>query len=82
MKAYHTNHGIPLDANFVSHTALCEQCRAFDPERPQTAVSLCLEGSVLWKRENAVAAPKAPRIQPSGTTVSRDEARRAMRYKS
>lgn len=85
MKDYHVARGIPLDAGFAEHAESCERCRQFDPVKPETGASLCLEGSVLWKRENE----RRPRHKPAGSTsdmfgfkVSKNEAKRLTRHKT
>lgn len=82
-------HGMPLDADFRSHADLCECCRAFDTSKPITATELCLEGSILWKRDNEQAKQKVVVNEfhegdfiGGGHRVSRDKAKQAMRYKS
>lgn len=74
--------GVPLDANFASHVALCERCAAVDVANAKSLQTLCLEGSALWKRENVTAAERVNKrgLAPD-TVVSRDEAKRAMKYK-
>lgn len=88
MKQYNLNTsnggkvGVPIDANLSHHKLGCEQCK----RTPADIVSasdlalLCLEGSILWKRENevkmrAAADPeKKRRLKP-------DEVRSLMKYK-
>jgi hypothetical protein len=79
-KNYEAEKGVLMDANFVSHCSNCAQCRMFDAERPASISVMCLEGSVLWKRENAVAAKREP-VRKSDNYASKDELKRIMRYK-
>lgn len=65
LKEYKPDRGVLMDSNFENHAAHCESCKLFAPDRPATAAHLCLEGSVLWKRDNP-----APR---SRAEVPRDE---------
>lgn len=79
-KVYNSSTGITLDANFLTHVANCEQCKRFDEKKPGTLALMCLEGTVLWKRENGVTI--APEKPPKGDHwVSKQEAKRQMKYK-
>lgn len=72
--------GVPLDASFAEHREACEQCREFSPEQPGSAACLCLEGSVLWKRENVRKPAKLPEPRDD-FHVSKAAVKRAMRYR-
>lgn len=54
LKQYSAARGIQMDATWFSHAASCSQCRRFNESKPATAALMCLEGSVLYKRDNAV----------------------------
>lgn len=80
MKTYIAATGIPLDDCFTNHLYNCETCKQFDQKKPATVALLCLEGAILWKRENGVkVTPERP--VKDETFVSKDAARKAMRYK-
>lgn len=79
MKPYRADVGVQLDPSFTSHLARCEQCAQFDASQPASAALLCLEGSVLWKRENKVAAPRQLFVR-DGNKASKDEIRRITKY--
>lgn len=75
----YTPKGVQMDANFASHRALCARCRGFDQNNPASAIELCLEGSILWKRENIkIDRTPGPKDEFRGT---REQVRLAMRYK-
>jgi hypothetical protein len=80
MKDYAPETGIPLDPTFGTHKLNCKLCQRFDPERPASASLLCLEGSVLWKRENQVKEKRAPIIRDEYRR-SKEEVKAATRYK-
>ena len=73
--------GVPLDPTFADHLAYCPTCREFNPLKPTTATRLCLEGSILWKRENIVAPKEIP-APINEFRVTKKEAEAAMRYKT
>ena len=79
-KPYDAQHGIMLDGSFALHCTGCEECRRFDAEKPATVALLCLEGSVLWKKENHEPTPRVAQHRPE-TVVSKEAAKRAMKYK-
>lgn len=82
MKSYHPEKGVPLDGDFLTHSAKCDRCKLFDAERPATMSLMCLEGSILWKREHGVAAPKVSHITGNPDhRASKEELRKAMKYK-
>lgn len=72
--------GVPMDANFISHTANCANCKQFDAAAPATFALLCLEGSVLWKRENTDAPKREPLARGQFETTTK-HAKELMRYK-
>lgn len=72
--------GVLMDANFKTHVALCELCQRFDEEIPSTAAQMCLEGSVLWKREHPSEA-KRGRLERPSTWRSMDEIMAVTKYK-
>lgn len=81
MKTYHAERGVPIDATFLDHQRNgCEQCKRFDETKPATVALLCLEGAILWKRENGVKVTPE-REAKSENIVSKEALRRAMRYK-
>lgn len=51
MKRYDPDRGgLTLDANFATHQAACDRCRAFDG-KTSDLWKLCLEGVRLWKEQ-------------------------------
>lgn len=79
-KVYLAETGIALDATFAHHATNCEQCMRYDADKPSTLALQCLEGSVLWKRENSTPI-KREKADQSATVVSKSEAKAAMKYK-
>lgn len=80
-KDYDPKNGVTMDASFADHVTLgCEQCKRFDPNKPATLSLMCLEGSILWKRENGVSV-KPQHVEKDSTHCSKEELRRAMHYK-
>jgi len=71
--------GVPLDPDFLTHQGACERCRAFDG-LPASAANLCLEGSVLWKRENIAAPPPDP-LPSDENRATKQQLRAVTRYK-
>jgi hypothetical protein len=68
--------GVAMDADFLSHTSCCERCRTAQ----SNLGALCLEGSILWKRDNERRiAPEA--VAKDEHIASKERARAAMRYK-
>ena len=55
--------GVLLDANFLSHVINCDQCKRYEADKPATLALQCLEGSVLWKRENAVGGGRVDSLR-------------------
>ena len=80
LKRYDAGSGVLLDANFLAHLSSCERCRRFIPEKPNTASEMCMEGAVLWKRDN-VTAPAREAPMRSESFTSKANVRKAMRYK-
>ena len=80
MKKYEAEHGVPLDANWRTHSTDCAECKRFDADKPATIGLMCLEGAVLWKRENAVG-PKRQTVDRPDNWASKSEVKAAMRYK-
>lgn len=72
--------GVPLDADWTTHVAQCKRCALFDATKPATAVNLCLEGSVLYKRDNEVRVRRAPEDRGEHY-ATKAEVKRAMRYR-
>ncbi len=71
---------LALDPSFALHQSSCAQCQRFSPEKPGTAGELCLEGSVLWKRDNPTKIVR-PRMERSKYYCSKDELNALMKYK-
>lgn len=79
-KIYTAEKGVLLDGNFLTHAAHCKDCQRFEEAKPASIALMCLEGSVLWKRENAVHVERA--TQERGPNfASKADVKRAMRYK-
>jgi hypothetical protein len=75
-------HGaVLLDGDWLCHLDGCLQCRGFDVTKPATAVALCLEGAILWKRDHAKPKRKALPGERDPHRVSAAEAKRTMRHK-
>lgn len=79
-KVYRAESGIALDSTFAHHSTSCEECQRFDAKKPATIALMCLEGSVLWKRENGVTI-KREQEERSQSWASKADVKRAMRYK-
>ena len=74
MKMFYAEFGLPLDASFDIHRGKCSRCSAGDIKE------FCLEGAVLWKKENVVKPVKAEAEKdPHRTSVAK--AKSLMRYK-
>lgn len=72
--------GVPLDANFVEHCRICERCQQFDPSKPATASLMCLEGAVLYKRDN-VTRPRVARQERPESFATKAQVKALMRYR-
>ena len=79
-KLFDANRGLQLDKDFTEHARDCRGCKQFDPKKPATSVHLCLEGAVLWKRDN-VKAPKRPRVERGEFFATKSEMKRVTRYR-
>lgn len=79
-KIFTAERGVALDPYFGMHIHDCEQCSRYKPSEPATLALLCLEGSVLWKRENKAEVEKKAEYQNPNQT-SKAEAKKLMRYK-
>ena len=80
MKAYQAEKGVLMDAKWADHLRNCAACQRYDEAKPATLALMCLEGSVLWKREN-VTEPARQLEERKSTHCSKDELKRLMRYK-
>ncbi len=79
-KAYKAEKGVELDSSFAFHCSRCDVCKRFEANKPATVSLLCLEGSVLWKRENVTATPRSAPAR-GDHYASAAEVKRLMRYK-
>lgn len=79
-KIYNSALGIAIDDCFANHVYSCATCKQFDAAKPATVALLCLEGSVLWKRENGVKVTPE-REEKKSTVVSKAEVKKVARYK-
>lgn len=80
LKKFEATRGLALDGDWKAHLATCERCRQFDPQRPATAAVMCLEGAVLYKRDNPSTKPRQ-RAERSDTYATKEQVKRAMRYR-
>lgn len=80
LKQFSADRGILLDAFFTTHAVGCEQCCRFNAEKPATAALMCLEGAVLYKRDNPVKAPRVV-AEKGENFATKAEVRRAMKYR-
>lgn len=78
-KTFDPNAGVALDGSWDSHRLLCERCAQFDAARPATAAAMCLEGAVLYKRDNVVTTRQ--RIERDEHHGTKAQVKAAMRYK-
>lgn len=78
-KQFRAGLGFMLDGTWGSHAAGCERCRQFDSAKPATAVLMCLEGAILFKRDNAVT--KREHVEKPDNYASKAEMRRATKYR-
>ncbi len=81
MKDFQATRGVQMDDNWESHRRDCERCRAFDASKPATAAAMCLEGAVLYKRDNQTR-PKAVEAPRDEHYATKAQVKSAMRYKS
>lgn len=79
LKKFDANRGLQLDGDWPSHRSQCARCTQFDPAKPATAGVMCLEGAVLYKRDN-VERPRTVRA-PNPGRVSKAHLKNIMRYK-
>lgn len=80
LKVFTAERGIMLDHNWAEHAAVCEQCKRFDAKKPDTAGLMCLEGAVLYKRDNQTR-PVTPTPPRTDNYASKAQMKAAMRYK-
>lgn len=79
-KVYRAESGVLLDSTFAHHSTSCKECQRFDADKPSTIALMCLEGSVLWKRENGVTVKREQEERPRNW-ASKADVKKAMRYK-
>lgn len=79
-KPYDASRGVLLDADFTQHCKTCERCAQFDAAKPATAALMCLEGSVLYKRDSVVRERK-PQADRGDHYATKAEVKAAMRYR-
>lgn len=73
--------GFPLDgASFAQHAVACADRGRFDAAKPATLALLCLDGAVLWKKDNAQPVKRETKEHSSYHT-SASAARKLMQYK-
>jgi hypothetical protein len=80
MKVFSAARGIQLDHNWEQHAAVCEACGQFDAKKPATAAAMCLEGAVLYKRDN-IEKPQTPKPERTDNYATKAQMKAAMRYK-
>lgn len=81
LKVFDANRGLQLDATFESHVANgCERCRQFDATKPATAALMCLEGAVIYKRDN-VTRPRSVTADRPDNFATKAQMKAAIRYK-
>lgn len=78
-KTFDANRGLRLDGDWEGHSQTCERCRQFDATKPATAAVMCLEGAVLYKRDNAVV--KRTHVERDEHHATKAQVKAAMRYK-
>jgi len=80
-RAYVPTRGFQIEGQtFAQHQRSCPRCGRFDEEKPATLALLCLDGSVLWKKDNTVATERDSRpLSPYHAPAK--EVRKLMRYK-
>lgn len=79
-KKYDANFGALLDESFATHSRDCPDCQRFDAEKPATASLMCLEGSVLYKRDN-VTRPRSARPERDDNYATKQQIKAATRYR-
>lgn len=79
LKPYTAARGLQMDAYFTTHAVGCPQCCRFNENKPATAALMCLEGSVLYKRDNAVV--KREHVEKPDTFATKAEMKRATKYR-
>lgn len=79
-KPFEVHTGVRLDESWWYHSQVCERCAKFDEKKPATAVEMCLEGAILFKRDNAKAQPK-PETQRDEHYATKAQVKAAMRYR-
>ncbi len=80
MKDYDVYNGIPLDHTFAQHILTCSDCVKVNSANSATLRHLCLEGAVLWKRENQEKRKTGEKIVDDHI-VKKSEMWRHMKYK-
>jgi hypothetical protein len=80
LKAFQPGAGFQLDGDFATHTSHCADCRQFDADKPATAALMCLEGSVLYKRDNPDRRTRSE-AQRDDNYATKAQIKAAMRYK-
>ena len=80
IKEYDYSRGVLMDGTWDSHKAQCERCGRFDSATPATAAEMCLEGAVLYKRDN-VARPQSGRGKRDEHFASKAQMKAVTRYK-
>jgi len=79
-KPFHVETGVLLDESWWYHRQVCERCKSFDAERPATAANMCLEGAVLFKRDNTVRV-KRPEPERDDNFATKAQMKALMRYR-
>lgn len=78
-KNFDPNRGLQLDGTWEDHARACDRCAQFDPTKPATAAAMCLEGAILYKRDNAVA--RRQRVGRDENRGTKAQVKALMRYK-
>lgn len=76
-------YGFLLDRTFFDHMRECPSCQRFSSDKPETAIHLCLDGAVLWKKENHKPRKRPPAMADGKTEFkgTPDMLERITRYK-
>ena len=76
-------YGFLLNKHFIEHMRECQSCQRFFPDKPETAVHLCLDGSILWKKDNTKRRKKGIDMADGKTEfrTTRDMLSEITRYK-